>query len=76
MSQWQEIQNLLTVKQVAKLLRVNRSTVFRMLGSGVLPQPIRYNKRVIGFRVSDMQEHIAGDGVPGPLVRALAQAVK
>ncbi len=46
--------DLLSVQQVAKCLAVSVRTVWRMLARGNLPQPIRYSRRLVRWRSSDL----------------------
>jgi len=46
--------DLLSVQQVADCLAVSVRTVWRMLARGNLPQPIRYSRRLVRWRSSDL----------------------
>jgi excisionase family DNA binding protein len=58
------IPSLLKTAEVAKILHVNRSTVFRMIAAGLLPQPIRFNSRFIRFRAEDINNYISQNAIP------------
>ncbi len=46
--------DLLTVEQVAKRLSVSARTVWRMLARGTLPQPIRYSRKLVRWKSTDL----------------------
>lgn len=49
---------LLTARDVAFRLNVSERTVWRMLSAGRLPQPVRYSKRLVRWRVHDIEAYI------------------
>ncbi len=51
---------LLSARQVGGLLSVSTRTVWRMLSSGQLPQPIRIGTRLTRWRLTDIQAFLAG----------------
>lgn len=51
---------LLTVRGVARFLSVSRSTVYRMVWAGSLPQPIRVGRRGVRWRIEDLEQFIRG----------------
>jgi predicted DNA-binding transcriptional regulator AlpA len=57
----------LCVKQVARRLEVCERTVWRWLAKGLLPQPIRYSRRVVRWRASDIDAFLrSAPALPGP----------
>jgi excisionase family DNA binding protein len=50
---------LLTVKDVAAMLRVHTRTVWRMSASGDIPAPKKLGPRTVRWRMSDLAEYIA-----------------
>ncbi len=50
----QQCPDLLSAKQVAQCLSVSARTVYRMVARGTLPQPIRYTRRLVRWRKSDL----------------------
>ena len=50
---------LLDVRTVAKLLSVHQRTVWRLVASGELPQPIRLGTKTVRWRLSDLEEYLA-----------------
>jgi excisionase family DNA binding protein len=50
--------DLLTSQQVAARLSVAVRTLWRMLARGQLPQPIRYNRRLVRWKASALQEYV------------------
>ncbi len=49
---------LLAVADVAALCRVHPRTIRRWLAQGRLPQPIRFNRKVIRFRGCDIERWV------------------
>jgi excisionase family DNA binding protein len=49
----------LSSADVAKLLRLSVRTVLRLLKKGELPEPIRYNQKLIRWRAVDIERYIA-----------------
>src|SRR5690349_17829786 len=54
---------LLTVDEVAKILRVNPQTVRNWIDRGELPE-VRIGKRRVRVRRSDLEEFVGGGGMP------------
>lgn len=58
-------EGLLTPRQVAELLRVTDRTLWRMAKQDGFPPPIRFSRKLIRWKASDMQSFIdarqAGD---------------
>lgn len=50
----------LKVQEVAELLGVHRRTVWRLVSSGDLPEPIRISAKVVRWRVVDLEDHLTG----------------
>lgn len=51
---------LLTVKDVSKLLQVHARTVWRMVAAEQLCKPITLGKRIVRWRLSDLQQFLQG----------------
>lgn len=49
---------LLTAAQFADLLGVNVRTLRRLLARGTIPQPIRYNRRLVRWKRSVVKQYI------------------
>jgi len=49
---------LLTVKQVSKLLQIHPRTCWRMSATGDIPKPITIAKKVVRWRMSDLQRFL------------------
>jgi len=50
---------LVSAEQLAKRLSVSRRTIFRLVASGRLPQPLRLSKRTVRWRWADVEEFLA-----------------
>jgi prophage regulatory protein len=48
--------DLLTVREVAARLGISRWTVWRMATEGILPPPIRLGRRIIRWRIADIEQ--------------------
>jgi predicted DNA-binding transcriptional regulator AlpA len=46
-------------KEVAKILSIGRSSVWRMAKNGTLPAPIKLSERVTVWKLSDIEAFIA-----------------
>ncbi len=55
-----ETDRLLSIKEVAALFGVHPQTITRWLAQGLLPQPLRFNRKVIRFRASDIDRWLNG----------------
>jgi excisionase family DNA binding protein len=53
------LDHLLTIRQVAELLKISKSTVRRWADQGRLPMPIRFTKTCIRWKASAIQAHLA-----------------
>ena len=51
---------LLTVSQVADLLYVSTRTVWRLTKVGDIPQPLRFSRKLVRWRKSDIMNVIKG----------------
>lgn len=51
-------QALLTVKQVSSLLQIHPRTCWRMSATGDIPKPITIAKKVVRWRMSDLQRFL------------------
>ncbi|MGB9879950.1 MAG: helix-turn-helix transcriptional regulator [Anaerolineae bacterium] len=48
--------------ELAKRLGISRRTVFRLVSTGQLPQPIRLTKRTVRWEWTAVQEFLASNG--------------
>ena len=46
----------LTVKEVAKILNIGRTTVYLWANQGTFPQPIKFSPQVTRWRLSDIKD--------------------
>jgi excisionase family DNA binding protein len=53
-------QGLLTPQQVAKRLEVNVRTLWRMAKQDGFPQPVRFSRKLVRWKASDVQRYIDG----------------
>jgi predicted DNA-binding transcriptional regulator AlpA len=62
---------LLTLEEVAAMLRVSTRTVRRRIAAGVFPQPIRFDgaRRPL-WRERDLELHLTAHRTPPPAARA------
>ena len=49
---------LLTVKQISEMLQVHSRTVWRMAAAGDIPKPITIAKKIVRWRLSDLQRFL------------------
>ena len=49
---------LLTSQQVAEKLSVSVRTVWRLVASGRFPQPVRYNRKLVRWKNSEVMRYI------------------
>ncbi len=49
---------LLTSQQVAEKLGVCVRTLWRLLAAGKLPQPVRCSRRLVRWKIADVQRYI------------------
>jgi prophage regulatory protein len=56
---------LITVRDLAELLSVNRRTVWRWLRAGILPRPVRLTTRTVRWRASVVQRFLDDAGTGG-----------
>ena len=52
--------DLLTAQQIAYRLSISVRTVWRMLERHELPQPIRYNRKLVRWRATDIEQYVVG----------------
>lgn len=57
LSEERQVPRMIDVTQVARILDVSTRTVWRLVSSGDLPQPIRFGRNV-RWRVSDIEQWI------------------
>jgi excisionase family DNA binding protein len=51
--------DLLTAQQVAHRLSISVRTVWRMLERNQLPEPVRYNRKLVRWRAVDIDNYVA-----------------
>jgi len=61
-----EQEGLLTIEEVMKFMKISRSTVYRLMKTGILPY-VKLSPRLIRFRKRDIEEmlnrfRIGGEG--------------
>ena len=49
---------LLTSQQVADRLAVSVRTLWRLVAAGKVPQPVRYNRKLVRWKSSDVMRYI------------------
>jgi excisionase family DNA binding protein len=49
---------LLTSQQVAEMLSVSVRTLWRLVASGKFPQPVRYNRKLVRWKSTDVMRYI------------------
>ena len=49
---------LLTVKEVAGLLKIHVRSVWRMAATGQIPEPIRLGPKTVRWRAVDLEAHL------------------
>jgi excisionase family DNA binding protein len=52
------VEVLLTSQQVAEKLSMSVRTLWRLVASGRFPQPIRYNRKLVRWKNSDVMRYI------------------
>ncbi len=52
--------DLLTPQEVADRLSVGVRTLWRMVERGEVPQPIRFNRKLIRWRLCDIADYVKG----------------
>jgi excisionase family DNA binding protein len=50
--------DLLTSQQVASRLSMSVRTVWRLVARGILPPPIRYNRKLVRWKSADVDRYI------------------
>ena len=56
--QAREPAELLTSEQVANRLAISLRTVWRMVRAGKLPQPVRYNRKLVRWKAADVSAYV------------------
>ncbi len=51
--------DLLAVQEVAHRLNMSIRTVHRLVARGVLPPPVRFNRKLVRWKKSDIDHYIA-----------------
>ena len=50
--------DLMTSQQVANRLAVSIRTLWRMVQAGKVPQPVRYNRKLVRWKAEDLARYI------------------
>ncbi|HBI43850.1 MAG TPA: AlpA family transcriptional regulator [Planctomycetales bacterium] len=50
--------DLLTAQEVARRLAIGVRTLWRLVAQGKLPQPVRYSRKLVRWKVSDIDRYI------------------
>lgn len=50
--------DLLTTRQVAFRLSVSVRTIWRLVKTGKLPQPVRYNRKLVRWHAADIDRYL------------------
>jgi excisionase family DNA binding protein len=53
------VHDLMTAQQVADRLSISVRTVYRLVARGVLPPPVRFNRKLVRWKRSDIDRYIA-----------------
>jgi excisionase family DNA binding protein len=59
-------EQLLTVREVADLMRVSRRTVWRWVAQGRLPGPVRYSRTCVRWKASVVRAYLEALPAGGP----------
>jgi prophage regulatory protein len=52
------VEEMLTVRQLASLLKVSRRTIWRWLAQGRLPTPVRYSRTCVRWKASTVRRYL------------------
>jgi excisionase family DNA binding protein len=55
-------EELIPAADVAHLLRVSTRTVWRLVEAGHLPEPVRFNRKLVRWRASDIRKFLESLG--------------
>ena len=61
---------LIKIKEVMLILSIKKTTLYAGMQKGIFPQPIRFNKRLIRWRLSEIMEIIGKAQIPIPQLPA------
>ena len=50
--------DLMTSQQVANRLAVSIRTLWRLVRAGKVPQPVRYNRKLVRWKIADLARYI------------------
>jgi excisionase family DNA binding protein len=50
--------DLLSAQEVARRLSIGVRTLYRMVESGLIPRPIRFNRRLVRWRAVDIERYL------------------
>jgi excisionase family DNA binding protein len=50
--------DLLTSQQVAARLSISVRTLWRLLARGIIPEPIRYNRRLVRWKTTEVDRYL------------------
>lgn len=54
------IDRIARLPEVMQILGLRRSSIFNGVAEGRIPRPVRIGARAVGWRVSELQAHLAG----------------
>jgi predicted DNA-binding transcriptional regulator AlpA len=66
---------LVTIRQLAQRYQVSTRTIWRMVKRGALPHPVRFNRKLVRWRESDLPADLRAGALPLRLER-LAEALR
>ena len=49
---------LLTAQEVARRLSIGVRTLYRLVQSGALPRPLRFNRKLVRWRTADIDRYL------------------
>ena len=53
------VHDLMTAQEVADRLSFSVRTVYRLVARGVLPKPVRFNRKLVRWKKSDIDRYLA-----------------
>lgn len=51
---------ILRCREVERLLRLSKGTIYRLIGKAAFPRPIKLGPRAVGWRSDEIDEWLAG----------------
>jgi prophage regulatory protein len=62
------VDHMLTVRQLASLLKLSPRTIWRWLAQGRLPKPVRYSRTCVRWKASSIRAYVEALPLGQPLV--------